>query len=327
MAYNDKLIKNFLPILRYVEGFRVRKKIKILKGVQIIKPIFIVGVPRSGTTFFYRTLCMHPQLGWFSHLDLHNWMTNERKKFVKNYYTKLKQQKKKIPISEETVLVFGAKQRPIEGTTRIPIEAATFWQSFLDYAGQNISEARQDKIKTVIHKALGVQNKSRFVNKSLYLNMRLRELRQIFPDAKFINIVRDPRAVISSAMGRKHREGYFDFGVSNKNKPKLNDNDFIQQSSLAYKQITNAIYEFSVQEKDVNFLTIKYEDLYSHPKEIILNILQFCELEIPQSIEDMIPKIRETRKKWEENLTVMDQKKISDILKTSIQKMKYPYKL
>lgn len=157
--------------------------------------------------------------------------------------------------------------------------------------------------------------------------MRLRELRQIFPDAKFINIVRDPRAVISSAMGRKHREGYFDFGVSNKNKSKLNDNDFIQQSSLAYKQITNAIYKFSVQEKNVNFLTIKYEDLYSHPKEIILNILQFCELEIPPSIEDMIPKIRETRKKWEENLTVMDQKKISDILKTSLQKMKYPYKL
>lgn len=202
MAYNGKIIKNVLPILRYIEGFRVRKKVKVLKGVQIIKPIFIVGVPRSGTTVLYETLCKHHQTGWFSHLDLHDWMTDERKKFVKNYYSKMKQQKKKIPYSEETMVVFGTQQQPIEGTTRVPIEAATFWQSFLDYSGKNISIARKDKIKTVIHNTLKNQKKSRFVNKSLYLNMRLKDLLQIFPDAKFINIVRDPRDVISSAKGR-----------------------------------------------------------------------------------------------------------------------------
>jgi len=327
MAYNGKLVKNLLPILRYVEGLRIRRKIKILKGVHIVKPIFIVGVPRSGTTLLYRTLCMHPEVGWFSHLDLHNWMTDERKKFITNYYTKQKQQKKKIPNSEETMVVFGTKQTLIEGTTGLPIEAATFWQSFLDYAGKNISEGLKDKIKTVIYNILKIQNKSRFVNKSLYMNMRLSELNQIFPDAKFINIVRDPREVISSAMERYKKEGYFDFGISNKNKSKLNADDFIQQSSFAYKEIINTIFKFSLQVKRDNFMTIKYEELYSNPKEVVLNILQFCELEIPTSIEDIVPKIRETRKKWVENLTIIDQKRIFDILKPSLQKMNYQYEL
>ena len=326
MAYNEKLLKKLLPVARFVEGFRVRKKVKILKDVNIVKPIFIVGVPRSGTTILYRILCRHPQSGWFSDLDLQDWMTNERKRYVTNYYTKLKQQKNKIPVSEETVLVFGAKQRPIEGTSRVPIEAATFWQTFLDYAGKNISENRKDKIKTVIYKKLEIQDKPRFVNKSLYLNTRLTDLKEIFPDAKFINVVRDPRAVISSAIVRYKKEGYFDFGASLKIQSELSNEDLIQQLSLAYREIFDSINEFSYQEMNKNLMTVKYEEFCLNPKEVIFKILQFCELEIPTSIEEIIPKIREVSKKWEKNLTKSDQKNIFDILKMSLKKTDLNYK-
>jgi len=37
-----------------------------MTDIEIKKPIFIVGVPRSGTTLLYTLLAQHPELGWFS---------------------------------------------------------------------------------------------------------------------------------------------------------------------------------------------------------------------------------------------------------------------
>jgi len=45
---------------------------------KILKPIFIIGVPRSGTTILYRTLCLHPDVAWFSHEDLQFWIPKEK---------------------------------------------------------------------------------------------------------------------------------------------------------------------------------------------------------------------------------------------------------
>jgi len=33
---------------------------------QIDRPLFMVGVPRSGTNIFYRTFAKHPDLAWIS---------------------------------------------------------------------------------------------------------------------------------------------------------------------------------------------------------------------------------------------------------------------
>ena len=54
------------------------RKTTISEKLEIIKPIFIVGVPRSGTTLMYRLLGQHPSLAWFS--------TNTLKKFLTEDY-------------------------------------------------------------------------------------------------------------------------------------------------------------------------------------------------------------------------------------------------
>ena len=49
---------------------------------EIKKPIFIVGVPRSGTTLFYLLLSQHPDLGWFTNDTILNLLTDEYLKFI-----------------------------------------------------------------------------------------------------------------------------------------------------------------------------------------------------------------------------------------------------
>ncbi len=175
------------------------------------------------------------------------------------------------------------------------------------------------------------------MNKSPNNNKRLFALKKIFPDAKFINIGRDPRSVISSMLTRREKEGTFDVGIPIKNK-NLRKISFLKQKFLsstkkldtvdhysnAYKQITENIHEFSIQYHD-NFINVIYEELLAEPEKVVTKILEFCELKKSSDLKDLIPRIKDTQNKWKERLTRKDEQKIFKIVKSSIKKMNYPY--
>ena len=45
--------------------------------MEIYKPIFLIGVPRSGTTLLNNIICRHKDLAWFSQNDLNLVFTDE----------------------------------------------------------------------------------------------------------------------------------------------------------------------------------------------------------------------------------------------------------
>ncbi len=49
--------------------------------MEIYKPIFIVGVPRSGTTLLYDLMAYHPDLAFFSQLDLKEMLSEKFMEF------------------------------------------------------------------------------------------------------------------------------------------------------------------------------------------------------------------------------------------------------
>ena len=55
-----------------------------------------------------------------------------------------------------------------------------------------------------ISQTIKKQRKERFINKAPNNSMRLFALVTLFPDAKFINVARDPREVISSMITRSY---------------------------------------------------------------------------------------------------------------------------
>jgi len=261
-----------------------------MTGNQIIKPIFIIGVPRSGTTMLYRMLCKHPDLAWFSHEDLQLFFSKKAQERLKEQFTKMKESNEKIPQNERSLFVFGLKQQdPLEGTSKIPIEAETFWMKCFgrEYI-TDVSEDKKDKIIQTIQKVLKKEKKNRFLNKSPNNNKRLFVLKKIFPDAKFINIGRNPLSAISSMLTRRELEGVFNVPIPRKNKTlgkisllkqeflsTIKIIDAVDNYSNAYKQITENIHEFSIQHHD-NFINIIYEELLAEPEKIVTKILEFC---------------------------------------------------
>ncbi|MDH3618370.1 MAG: sulfotransferase [Nitrosopumilus sp.] len=335
ISYYKEIIKTHKPKSFKHNNVRLITKAETISSDKsIIKPIFIIGVPRSGTTMLNIIMCMHPDLAWFSHEDLKFLIPLDEQKKFREKFLRMKENNEKIPRTEGSLFVFGLDQaRPLEGTSKVPIEAESFWRRYIDFYESEISSNKKRDLKKILDKILTTQDKLRFLNKAPQNTVRIFAIKQVFPDAKFINIARDPRSVISSMLTRTKNEGQFNIDWAIKEK-KLNfqnskkNNELIKYYAEGYKDITDYTLEFSKQQNSENFMTIIYEDFISNPEENLKKLLDFCELKVLEPLSQMIPrKIRDTTEKWKTELTEDDQQKIFDIVQDSIDKMKYPFKL
>ena len=304
------------------------------QSYEIKKPIFIIGVPRSGTTMLLRIFCKHPDLAWFSHEDLKFLIPLKEQEKLKKKFLKMKENNEAIPRNEGSLFVFGLDQgRPLEGTSKVPIEAESFWGRYIKSYQTEIPSDKKQELKKILGEVLRSQDKFRFLNKAPTNTVRIFAIKEIFPDAKFINIARDPRSVIASMLIRTKNEGKFSIDWAIKEKKmnfenSLKNNELVKYYSQGYNEITNYISEFLKQHNSENFITIIYENFLLNPEENLKKLLDFCELEEPESLSQMMPrKLKDTTEKWKKELTEDDQQKIFDIVQDSIDNMKYPFKL
>ena len=329
---NDMKLEQISIILKNTDSYKELQKIKMKSKEYssiINKPVLLFGVPRSGTTLLYETLCCHPDLAWFSHHDIKNWLPKDKQELIKKQMMKLRAEKKPLLSGEHSLFVFGTSlQKPIEHTNKIPIEAETFWRKFF---GPNfikkVSIRIQSKIQEHVVIFLQKEKKNRFLNKAPQNCVRLYALKQCFPDAKFINICREPRQVISSMIQKEKNEGTFDTGIIIQDSDMFDSLGYVEKWAWQYKEVTEYIHDFSKTMNTKNFLNVYYEELTKDPVQTLDKILKFCELRSEGILEDMAPTIRDTSRKWKENLTAEDQKNIFQILEPVIQEMNYPYKL
>jgi len=314
------------------ESYTVQNKKKLFKKYRdlIKKPIFIIGVPRSGTTLVHSILCAHKKLVWFSDVDIKNWLSDDQQYYYENFFKWIKSKNKKHPMSEEALFVLGKKIGPgikqfgipPKNSSKIPIEGEIFWRK---YFGTDYVKDIPLDMKILLVKELSkfIGSKSRFIAKAPNHCARLFALRKIFPDCKFINVVRDPRAVVNSMMERLEKEGKFELGIDS---VKFEELEKIERFSWIFNALTDYVHEFYMQYSD-NFLTIYYEDLIANPKKVVQKILKFCDLET-KSVEQLLPNIKkDTLNKWKKNLSSQDERKIFNILGSSLKNMKYPYKI
>lgn len=172
-----------------------------MRDIQIDNAIFMIGMPRSGTTIISEAISMHEDLGWVSQ------------------YMNLFPGASWIPIFHRIVDIPGigrylrGKKRQGKGTREFikrllprSDEAFTLWAY---YCGEKIlrdylincaaSGDEKNRIKKLIRTALTLQGKRRFFTKFTG-PPRIWYLNSIFPDAYFVHVLRDPRAVVSSLL-------------------------------------------------------------------------------------------------------------------------------
>ena len=156
-------------------------------GLEGRKVITIVGTGRCGSTLLHRLLARHDDVGWLSTFN-------------------------EVLPGQPWLSVFSGLYRwPLPSRIRHarafpkPFEAYRFWEHYLPefsrrerpLTADDVPEDGVDPVRSVTARILEFQRKTRFLIKVTGWS-RIAYLDRIYPNALFISLRRDPRAVVSS---------------------------------------------------------------------------------------------------------------------------------
>ncbi len=292
----------------------------------IDRPIFLIGCPRSGTTVIFEALSIHPEVGWFSHYfdkrPNHPWVN------ILNRYTNLPFFKIELK-----------KGRRLFPFIPEPTEAWNLWSiscgdKFLYNSLTEVEPtlAEKESVSNLIYNTIKYQGKKRFIAK-LTGPPRIRYLKKIFPDAIFINIIRDGRAVVNSLLNVsfwQERNGY--------NQPWWGNfpNDYYTKwlktgkkpstlAALEWKHVIELTELESSNLSSEEYMTIKYEDFIATTDKIINSILDFCSLNYHKNVAAQLKnlKVRNMNYKWKEKFHSEEINMLEELIGDVLQRLHY----
>jgi hypothetical protein len=268
---------------------------------EVIKPIFIMGAPRSGTTLLYDILGSHNDLSFFTLNMLRAGIHTEER--IWRYRDEL------------LVILQNLKHR--DKLSHQPNEATQFWSTYFrtyDYLTESdLTEKMASYYMGIIRKIQRISRKSRFINKDPQHCFRVKILNKIFPDAKFIHIIREKNAVACSTFAKVREEpptnSYFS-SLKERILPllgeKYSSTELEKISEIDIYQLAQDVLVWKAREAETfgttRYYEINYEDLVAEPHKKIREILGFCELRNYQEFEERLPEIRNENLKWEKML-------------------------
>jgi len=279
----------------------------MLKGIDvgIKKPIFVIGSPRSGTSVLYSILAQHNELCWFSKSTLKKFVSKTYLDFIYLRRRVFDIRKLKYPLDD-----FGPRYFT---TIEPPIELGYLWDEvFSGFWDCNIIEKNIPKIFDLIKLTMKQNNKNRFLAKFPTLSIQIPSVLKVFPDAKFIHIIRDGRAVVQSMLKRSEESPNGFFGIPPRNYSNMKEHDNITNHAIQWMDILDEIQKSSKNLSKQQFFEIKFEDLVSNPEEWLEKITKFCELNLYSYVYNKNGKIHNLEGKNSKSWEVLTMKKLED---------------
>jgi hypothetical protein len=268
--------------------------------MKIDRPIFIVGAPRSGTNIFYRTFARHPDLAWISNIT------------------------KKVPSSlwlTRLIMLFRHDHRPTE--------ANNVWQKFT--RGDDEALGRDDVgpgartyLRRVLQNNLRIFAKPRFVNKCPGNSVRIDFLKEIFPDAVFIHILRDGRAAAYSILRSRQGHSGAYWSVKPPGWRSLLNVPLVDASALQWKMTVEAVLESAGKLPPEQFMEVRYEEFVARPAEVFRRVGSKCGLVWQDELlREITVGIDNRNYKWQTELQEADMQKLNGLLGTFLDELGY----
>jgi len=285
--------------------------------LEVRAPIFVIGTGRCGSTIFYEMLAKHPQVAFVSNLNSafprQRWLSAFNTAFGKlGLRLGVISPSEAYPLLNSIYPGFGRPCRTLNATDVLASVMKNMRRLFADYL-------RYQRKRRICYKYTG-WSRIGFFNK-------------IFPDALFIHMVRDGRAVANSMLNVSWWHGWqgpwnWRWGELPKQYRKeweQSDYSFAVLAGIEWKMILDEIEESKKELEPGRFLEIRYEDFVADPLAIFEQVTDFAGLTFDKKFIKKIEryKLRNMNYKWEEELSESERLLLNRCLQAHLRKYGY----
>ncbi len=252
-------------------------------------PVFFIGMPRSGTTIVFEKFVESPMFGWlsnYSEMYPSFPFINLLCPLLNNRFINLQGHKKQYG-----KVRFGNRYLPQA------VEAYAFWDRYArddfscDFLLQDIAtEKERENVHRAVNSVLKYQMKDRFATK-LTGPGRISYLKSIFPDARFIHVVRDGRAVVGSLMkvdfwkGKGGFDGpFWNNGLTEKDlQPWVEMSHPAVITAIEWVKVVAGIRHDSSLLENGQYIEVRYEDFIQNPEQLVADLYRFVGVQEQES--------------------------------------------
>jgi hypothetical protein len=242
---------------------------------EIDRPLFIIGTGRCGSSLLLRMLGYHPDLAWMSHYTSYLpgsgvWARLARVHDVPGLTALLPQSKSRMV------------PRPTENYRLLNEATDAVFTRPEPLTEDDVTPEAADRLRQVVRDHLTAQGKPRFVMKHTGFP-RVRYLQRIFPDARFVHVVRDGRAVAASlcAVDWWSGEGHWGWGPLSEGEKALYAESGFHELVLAglyWKKLMGWLDNVPTQVPASQLIEVRYDELVADAAGTLRRITEFAEL-------------------------------------------------
>lgn len=167
-----------------------------------LRPVFVLAAPRSGTSLLYKLLCLHPEAVWIS-----NWLSRfpERPAVaaLNRVAAAARHRRRRVWFGRDgaNAYVYDSPRSLPARAFPMPVEGEPVFNrcGLAPGPGPHAADPARDRSLQRAFRDLGRFGGGKVViSKRIGHNQRLQALRSAFPQARFVAVVRDGRAVAYS---------------------------------------------------------------------------------------------------------------------------------
>lgn len=252
---------------------------------------FLVGSGRCGSTLLQDALSHHPDVGFVSNVD--NWLPlpGDLGRWSNDLYRRLP-----VALTQGKILRYS----PSEGYRALKREVSpAIVAPFKDLTADDLTPWLERRFRQFFAVRAEAQRKPLFVHKFTGWP-RVGFIQGVFPEARFVHVVRDGRAVANSLLQTTWWRGFAGpeaWGWGPLPEPyasewRDNAESFVLLAGLHWKMLLDAAERARTQVAGQRWMQVKYEDLVEDPCAKLGEILAFLGLDWNEAFKDQVRKLR-----------------------------------
>jgi len=310
-----------------------------MNGDSIDRPIFLVGMPRSGTTLMLEAFAGRSDLAWFSRpMNRIPWFPAVC--FVERLGALHPSLRSAIYRSDQ----IGTGLRRLRRLERMrlgPTQGEPVWrhwagERFIDdfLMGVEATERERRRLRGLIRTVMRYEGRSRFIGKSTG-PAHIQYLSSVFPDARFVHVIRDGRAVVHSLLNfagwrdtfRLHEPAWRD-GLDERQLERWSEagGSPLALAAIEWEAVVQSARDEAAEVAPGRYAEVRYEDFVADPHAKLDEITAFCGLPpAPQahSFLDRRVRLRDMNYQWRAAFTAEDVEMLDRLIGKLLDELGY----